>query len=240
MSWATHDLEPYAIQHHLGRRVAIIPLLIGSYSPDVATKWLVYGTNIFGTDFGASDPSQFHRGWPGAGFTHSLTYGVVVALLIFLVSRNGVWAYSFTIGQWSHALSDTGDTMGTMLFFPFTTQLYSIEMWAYSVEAGRLLDAAAYFSGLGFVWDGVWVGYGLMRWHVVTRSYFQDTIMPADPLWGWAGRFLPETALLALYRTSYFYGMTRWCAWLIWAHLLNDYAFDLSWGGPYWAPALSR
>ena len=103
-----------------------------------------------------------------------------------------------------------------------------------------MLDAAAYFSGLGFVWDGVWVVYGLMRWHVVTRSYFQDTIRPADPLWAWAGRFLPETALLALYRTSYFYGMTRWCAWLIWAHLLNDYAFDLSWGGPYWAPALSR
>ncbi len=240
MSWATHDLEPYAIQRHLKGKVAIIPLLIGSYSPDVATKWFVYGTNIFGLEFGAEDAAQFHRGWPGAGFTHSLAFGVVVALLIFAVSRHRVWAVSFVIGQWSHALSDTGDTMGTMLLFPFTTQLYSVEAWAYAVQVARFGDAAAYFSGPGFVWDGFWVAYGLLSWRVLTRSYFHEVITQADPVWGWAGRFLPEAALLALYRASFFYGVTRWTAWLLWAHVVNDYAFDISWGGPDWSPALSR
>ena len=240
MSWATHDLEPYAIQHHLGKRVAIIPLLIGSYSPDVATKWFVYGTDFFGFKLGTDDPSQFHRGWPGVGFTHSLAYGVVVGLLLILLTRNRVWGISFIIGQWSHALSDTGDTLGTMLLFPFTTQLYSIEAWAYTADAGRLLDGAAYFSGLGFVWDGFWVSYGLFRWHVLKREYFYETIVVADPIWSWAGRYLPEPALLALYRASFFYGITRWATWLLWAHVVNDYAFDISWGGPHWASAVSR
>ena len=51
------------------------------------------------------------------------------------------------------------------------------------------------------------------------------------------GRWLPEVALLALYRASFFYGTTRWAAWLIWAHVVNDYPFDLSWGGPDWVDA---
>ena len=63
-------------------------------------------------------------------------------------------AYSFLIGQWAHSLTDTGDTVGTMLFFPFTTHLFSIGAWAYAGELGRQVDAGAYFSGLGFVWDG--------------------------------------------------------------------------------------
>jgi hypothetical protein len=43
--------------------------------------------------------------------------------------------------------------------------------------------------------------------------------------------------VLAMYRASYFYGVTRWITWLIWAHVVNDYQFDLSWGGPSWAIA---
>src|SRR5829696_223218 len=69
-------------------------------------------------------------------------------------------------------------------------------------------DAAAYFSGLGFVWDGVWVVYGLLSWRILTKAYFRATIVPADPTWVWMGRWLPETALLALYRASVFYGTT--------------------------------
>ena len=84
MSWAAHDLEPYAIQRHLGRRVAIIPLLIGSYSPDMFSKWFVYGIDVLGIELKADDPVQFHRGWPGVGFTHSLAFGLVVAALILL------------------------------------------------------------------------------------------------------------------------------------------------------------
>ena len=237
MSWSAHDLEPYAIQRHLGRRVAIVPLLIGSYSPDLATKWFTYGVSVFGVSLEADDPVRFHRGWPGAGFTHSLAFGVVVALLLLLVFRSRVWALSFLIGHWAHSLTDVGDTVGTMLFFPFTTEHITVGAWAYAAQEGRWTDAGAYFSGLGFVWDGVWVVYGLLAWRVLTRSYFRDTIAPADPLWRWLRRFLPETALLALYRASFFYGVTRWVAWLIWAHVVNDYPFDLSWGGPHWVRA---
>src|SRR2546422_3327006 len=43
MSWAAHDLEPYAIQRHMRLKVAFVPLLIGSYSPDMMSKWFVYG-----------------------------------------------------------------------------------------------------------------------------------------------------------------------------------------------------
>ena len=237
MSWAAHDLEPYAIQRHLGGRVAIVPLLIGSYAPDLATKWFVYGVGAFGRNLEAGDPVQFHRGWPGAGFTHSLAFGVLVAGLILVVFRSRIWALSFMIGQWAHALTDVGDTVGTMLFFPFTTANVHVDAWAYAGQAGRLTDAGAYYSGLGFVWDGVWLVYGLFAWRVLTRQYFNDVIVPADGFWRWAGRWLPETALLALYRASFFYGATRWVAWLIWAHVVHDFEFDLRWGGPHWVDA---
>ena len=237
MSWSAHDLEPYAFQRHLGGRVAIVPLLVGSYAPDLATKWFVYGLDAFGLDLAADDPVQYHRGWPGVGFTHSLAFGVAVALLLLLVFRSRIWALSFLIGQWAHAITDIGDTVGTMLFFPFSTETVHLDAWAYAGQTDRLTDAGAYFSGLGWVWDGIWVLYGLLAWRVLTRSYFREVIVPADGLWRWLGRRVPETALLALYRASFFYGSARWVAWLIWAHVLNDYEFDLSWGGPHWVPA---
>ncbi len=244
MSWAAHDLEPYAIQRHLGGRVAIVPLLVGSYSPDLATKWFVYSVSAFGVELGADDPVRFHRGWPGVGFTHSLAFGVLVGALILLAFRGRpwarVWALSFVIGHWAHALTDVGDTVGTMLLFPFTTEKFDLNAWAYAGQTDRLTDAAAYHSGLGFVWDGVWVVYGILAWRVLTRDYFHRFVFGADPLWGWLGRRLPETALLALYRASFFYGTTRWAAWLIWAHVLNDYPFDLTWEGPHWVPAVGR
>src|SRR5207248_703542 len=119
MSWAAHDLEPYVVQRHLGRKIAFFPLLFGSYAPDMFTKWFVYGVGFFGHEVKASNPAQFHRGWPGFGFTHSLVFGALLALIIFGVWRKPVIAYSFLIGHWAHSLTDTGDTVGTMLFFPF-------------------------------------------------------------------------------------------------------------------------
>lgn len=238
MSWAAHDLEPYIIQKHLGGRVAIIPLLIGSYAPDLSTKWFVYGINLFGVALKADDPAQFHRGWPGVGFTHSLFFAVFIALILLLLTRKQIWAFSFLLGQWSHALTDMGDTVGTMLFFPLTTYQFSVGAWAYAGQTGRFTDAGAYFSGLGWVWDGVWVVWGLLSISVLTRSYFERTVEPADSTWTWGRRFLPTVAILALYRASFFYGVTRWTAWLIWAHVLNNFEFDVSWGGPHWVPAL--
>jgi len=89
MSWAAHDLEPYAIQKHAGLKLAFVPLLIGSYSPDMMSKWFVYGIHLGPWDLKASDPAQFHRGWPGFGFTHSFIYGVAVGLIIWKL-----WAFA--------------------------------------------------------------------------------------------------------------------------------------------------
>ncbi len=238
MSWAAHDLEPYALQRHLGGKVAIVPLLIGSYSPDMLSKWFVYGIDVLGIELKADDPVQFHRGWPGVGFTHSLLFGVAVAALLLLLTRSRIWALSFLIGHWLHCITDMGDTIGCMLFFPFSTETISVGAWAYAGHVGRLTDAGAYFSGLGFAFEGIWVVYGLLSWRILTRAYFHETIVAADPFWGWAGRRLPEAALLALYRASFFYGTTRWVAWLIWAHVVHDFQFDLSWGGPHWVDAV--
>ncbi len=238
MSWAAHDLEPYAMQRHFGKRVAITPLILGSYAPDLATKWFVYGITVFGVKLKADNPAQFHRGWPGFGFTHSLAFGVLVAAVIYLVWRRPILAYSFLLGQWAHALTDIGDTVGTMLFFPFSTKLVSVGAWAYAGQTGRIVDAGAYYSGLGFVWDAVWIVYGIASWRVLTRAYFVDTVMTADPFWLWAGRRLPATALLLVYRVSFFYGTCRWLAWLLWAHVVHSFPFDLRWGGPHWVHAL--
>jgi membrane-bound metal-dependent hydrolase YbcI (DUF457 family) len=238
VSWVAHDVEPYVIQRHLGRRVAIVPLLLGSYAPDLATKWFVYGAGAFGVSLRADEPAQFHRGWPGVGFTHSLIFGLIVGAFLYLVFRNRIWAVSFVVGQWAHALTDTLDTVGTMLFFPFTDHLVALGAWAYAGQTSRYTDAGAYFSGLGFVWDGVFLVWGVLGWRVLTRAYFRETILPADPVWQKASRYLSETTLVAIYRISFFYGACRWVAWLVWAHLVRSFAFDLSWGGPKWVPAV--
>jgi hypothetical protein len=236
VSWAAHDLEPYALQRHLGLRVAIVPLLIGSYAPDLFSKWLVYGITIFGLDLkGSSNEGQFHRGWPGLGFTHSLSFGIVVGALILLASGSTIWAISFVIGDWAHALTDCGDTLGCMLFFPFSTHHFTIGAWAYAAQEGRFVDGAAYFSGPGgVVWEGFWVLLALAMWPVLTRDYFHRVVWHADSTFRVLGRWLPEIALLALFRASFFYGIARWSGWMIWAHVVHDYPIDLSWGGPDW------
>jgi hypothetical protein len=213
-----------------------VPLLIGSYSPDMMSKWFVYGIHIGHLKLKASDPTTFHRGWPGVGFTHSLLYGVVVAFILWRLLGSKTWALSFLIGQWAHAITDTGDTVGTMLFFPWTIHIH-FNAWAYAGQTGRLTDAAAYFSGPGAVWDAVWIVYGLFSWRVLTRSYFEQHVFTADAFWSKANRFLPIPALLVLYRAAFFYGTSRWIAWSLWAHVVHHYPYDLSWGGPHWVSA---
>ena len=45
--------------------------------------------------------------------------------------------------------------------------------------------------------------------------------------------------MLALYRAGMFYGVTRLIFWTSWAHIANNFEWDLSPGGPYWIPSLS-
>lgn len=242
MSWVAHDLEPYIFQRKIGTgpiAISFVAVVLGSWGPDAVTKWFVYGTGFLGIHLKADNPVQFHRGWPGVGFTHSLTFGLVLGVLVYLLTTSKPWAIGLTIGIWLHALSDMGDTVGTMLFFPWTHQ-FTLGAWAYTVQSGRLSDAAAYYSGPGFVWDGLWVVLALVCYPVLRASYFHERVAPSDGFWRRTGRFLPEEALLALYRGAIFFGICRFAGWMIWAHVLNDYSFDPTWGGPHWADAIGR
>ena len=107
MSWATHDVEPYIITKHLRERISFVAILIGSWGPDLCTKWFIYGIDIFGIEIRADDPAQFHRSWPGVGFTHSLAFGIAVAAVFFALTRSRSWSLGLMVGIWAHVLSDT-------------------------------------------------------------------------------------------------------------------------------------
>ena len=79
VSWAAHDLEPYLFRAKLGGAISLPLCLVGSYSPDILTKWAVYGLDFSGNAKIVDDPVQLHRGFPGVGFTHSLLFGVRAA-----------------------------------------------------------------------------------------------------------------------------------------------------------------
>ena len=121
-----------------------------------------------------------------------------------------------------------------MLFFPFTDHLFSVGAWAYAGQTGRYTDAGAYFSGLGFVWDGVWsCGRSQLARHHA-RVLHRDHLA-ADPFWRWAGRYVPRACSRPLPRVVLL-RHRRWVAWLIWAHVVRSFPFDLRWGGPRWVP----
>ena len=121
-------------------------------APDLFTKRFVYSSG---------DPAAFHRGWPGVGFTHSLLFGVFFATVILLVTRSRSWALGVLIGQWAHVLTDIVDTAGVMPFFPFSMEPVTISMWKHAAAEGRWGDAAAYYSGLGGIWDLGWLAVTL-------------------------------------------------------------------------------
>jgi membrane-bound metal-dependent hydrolase YbcI (DUF457 family) len=248
MSWAAHQFETYAIQAHLPKRWALsisyLAIVAGDQLPDFVAKFWVYGVDIGGVHYGAEEPYKFHRGWPGAGFSHSLGFALLVAALVYVTTRSRGWSAGILLGMAAHSITDINDTVGTMLAFPFSTENYSIGTWAYAATpGGKYLDARAYYSSFGFVMDAFWLAVLLLSWRVLTERYWREVIIPADPrVWAWLGRHLPPRALLAVYRATFFYGLTRLVAWTSWAHLVDPdqlRGWDLSWGGPYWIPSFS-
>jgi membrane-bound metal-dependent hydrolase YbcI (DUF457 family) len=243
MSWAAHQFETYAIQAHLPKRwlgrVSYLAIVAGDQTPDFIAKFWVYGVTVRGHHYGAKVPYKFHRGWPGAGFSHSLFLGGVLVALWLLCTRSKPWskpwAVGYLLGFASHCLTDINDSVGTMLLFPFRTWNFSIGTWAYAatVKGGKYLDAAAYYSSFGLVMDLFWLVVVLLSWRVLTREYWRTRIVPADPrVWARLGRRLPEPVLLAIYRATFFYGVCRLVAWTFWAHVLTHHAWGLHWGGP--------
>ena len=241
MSWAAHELESYFIQKHTRVKVSYLAILLGCLLPDLMTKAPVYGFHIGRFGFDAQrDPWEYHRGWPGVGFTHTLIFGALVATLVLWRTGSRAWFLGLMLGDWAHVLTDMFDSVGTMVFFPFTLQHYTIGMWAYAAQEGRYGDASAYYSSLGGVWDFLWLCLAVTGWRVFSRDYFFSTVVPADPVWGWLRRRfrLSPRAMLAMYRAYFFYGGCRIFAWFIWARLLNPQRgverLDWSWGGPSW------
>ena len=238
MSWAAHDLEPYLIRAKLGAAISLPFCLLGSYSPDLFTKWAVYGLDFSGKKELVHDPVQLHRGWPGVGFTHSLTFALVGAGIIMLLSKQRIWAMSFLIGAVAHVLSDTLDSVGVMLFWPLSTWHAHLGVWQYVGQAGRRKDAIAYYTSLGGAWDLFWAGWLALRWRVLTTDYFEREVAPKDPLWPWLRTRVGNAVSLTLYRTSAFFGFVSIIAWMLWALFVNDFHPHLDWslGGPSWAP----
>jgi membrane-bound metal-dependent hydrolase YbcI (DUF457 family) len=237
MSWAAHELESYFLQKHTKVRVSYLAILVGCLSPDMLTKLPVYGLHLGPIDLSAAKhPWDYHRGWPGVGFTHSLMFGVVIALIVLWTTRSRQWALGLLIGQWAHVLTDICDSIGTMVFFPFTTQHYTIDMWAYAAQEGKYGDAAAYYSSLGGVWDFFWLCMVLTGFRVLSSSYFFQVVVPSDPVWGWLRRrfHLRPITMLAMYRAFFMYGGCRIIAWFIWSRSVRHAPLDWSWGGPFW------
>ncbi len=256
MSWAAHQFEVYAVQAHLPKKmrgkVSFWAIWLGDFTPDFLSKFWVYGITINGRRYGASIPEQWHRGWPGMGFTHTLFAGALIAAGLWLWRRNRALTVGYLLGYAAHALTDVNDSVGTMLLFPFTTLNWSARTWAYAAttDGGKYLDGAAYYSSLGLAMDLFWLIVVLGSWRVLTREHWRTSIVPADPhVWSWFARFMPERALLALYRATFFYGVCRMFAWSTWAHIFarpelegiprRGYPFDLSWTGPWWLEARS-
>ncbi|MGK2948735.1 MAG: metal-dependent hydrolase [Acidimicrobiales bacterium] len=248
MSWAAHQFETYAIQAHLPKKwvggVSYLAIVAGDQLPDFVAKFWVYGVTIGGVHYGAEEPYKFHRGWPGAGFSHSLGFALLVAAIIWFTTRSRGWTAGVLLGMAAHNITDINDTVGTMLAFPFSTENYSLGTWAYAATpGGKYLDARAYYSSFGFVMDALWLVILLLSWRVLTERYWREVIVPADPkVWAWIGRRVPQRALLAIYRATFFYGLTRMIAWTSWAHIFDPdplRGWDLTWGGPDWIPSFS-
>lgn len=243
MSWSAHQFEAYILQRHLGERLPIsyLAIVAGDVGADFIVKIWVYGFTIGDTHYGADTPDVFHRGFPGAGFTHSLAFGLVLAGVVWMLGRGKAWqvpwSVGIVIGHWAHVLTDINDSKGTMLLFPFSTHNFSIGTWAYGAQVGKHEDAAAYFSSLGFVMDAFFlILLLLIARDVLTRRYFDRVVRPVDPAWAAMGRRLPDDALLAIYRGLFIFAVVRMISWTTWAHTGDGHPWDLSWGGPHWLP----
>jgi membrane-bound metal-dependent hydrolase YbcI (DUF457 family) len=236
MSWAAHELESYILHKHVKTKVSYLAILLGCLLPDMLTKLPVYGISIGSFSFKPDVAWMYHRGWPGVGFTHSLMFALVPGLLVLLVFKSREWALGLVIGTAAHVLTDVFDSVGTMLFFPFTTQHYSTQMWAYAAQEGRYGDAAAYYTGLGLVWDLFWLVLVLCHFSSLRSSYFFEKVATSDPVWGWLRRRLhmPDRLLLALYRAYFIYGACRIFGWSLWNQVHEKAPYDLTWNGPDW------
>ena len=230
MSWAAHDLEPYLFRAKFAALISLPLCLFGSYSPDIFTKWAVYGLDYSRSGGAGQRPRaaapRVARAWASPTRSPSAS---LIAGIIFLASHNRMWAFSFLLGAWAHVFSDTLDSVGVMLFFPFTTWHAHLDVWEYVGEAGRKEDAIAYYTSLGGVWDLLWAGGWRSTGAMFTAEYFHREIVPRDTFWLWLRTKASDTMMLTVYRASAFFGVASIIGWYIWALLINDFHNTLDW-----------
>ena len=145
------------------------------------------------------------RAWASATRSSSAPW---CCLGIWAWKHNRAWTIGFLLGFAAHVLTDVNDSIGTMLLFPFSTLNWSLHTWAYAatVKGGKYLDAAAYYSSLGFMMDLFWFFVVLGSWQVLTREFWRTKVVPrrsarvvvARPVVRRAGpaRDLPQRVLL--------------------------------------------
>ncbi|MFA7681610.1 MAG: metal-dependent hydrolase [Candidatus Peribacteraceae bacterium] len=108
-------------------------LLIGAYAPD---GWGM--SKVLMTLTGNRD---IHRmilfGW-----SHSLMGMLVIATPVFLYNKRA--SISFLVSGWLHVLTDTLDSIGTKLFFPFSNKLISLNIWPWT-DVHLLHDLYRYY-----------------------------------------------------------------------------------------------
>ena len=239
MSWAAHDLEPYVIQKHMGRKVAFMPLLAGSYAPDMFTKWFVYGVGISGTRSRRAIPRRFHRGWPGFGFTHSLIFGASALaghLRRLAKADDRLQLPDRAMGPRTdrHRRHRRDDAV-----LPVHDAPVLVGAWAYAGQLGRQIDAGAYYSGLGFVWDWIWLVWADGQLAGADARVLPPQVMVARSVLQVGGRGRSRRRRCSsCYRAAFFYGAASWIAWSIWAHVVHPFPLDLRWGGPHWVHAI--
>jgi membrane-bound metal-dependent hydrolase YbcI (DUF457 family) len=132
MSVTAHLTEQFVLKKHFNK-LNIRWLILGSYIPDgwgIDRLFMLFNTAM-------------HRDI-GFGWLHSLSLPVLISLPIYFLF--GRWAFiSFLLSVELHVLTDTLDSLGVMLFWPFDTTKYSLDIWPW-YDQGTLVDLRIYFT----------------------------------------------------------------------------------------------
>lgn len=141
MCWLAHVTEQFVFKKH-GLKLDLRWLLVGGLAPDV------FGLLKVGIYTGLIAMEQ-HRGQQ-LGTFHTPFFGLLLTLGVYLVyTRRASWkptlgakltAVSVLVGQWSHIVSDSFDSKGCMLFYPFSKVRYPLSLWEYRADRGFVND----------------------------------------------------------------------------------------------------
>jgi len=107
----------------------------------------------------------YHR-LPPIGIGHTFPVPGVIAIAIWLL-KGKTEAISFYVGAVSHVISDTLDSVGCMLLYPFSTKLFPAGLWVYTVQEGLWNDLVSFYTqpwGLGIeLFFGIWASVIIIK-----------------------------------------------------------------------------